>query len=109
MDLFALTVARLSQVVFKLYRIDTRSSNPAEVCTGGEDTQDRLAGSGEGHSSEARLCPREDRPGCFSDRGKGAERRGSCFSGNQSLGLWLLVLRDKVVMLIWWQVNPLPF
>lgn len=90
------------------------SSNPVEVYTGGEDTQGRLAGSGGGHSSEARLCPREDRPGCSprllpQGEGGGAERRGSCFSGNQSLGLWLLVLRDKVVMLIWWQVNPLPF
>lgn len=24
-----------------------------------------------------------------------------CVSWNQSLGLWLLVLRDKIIMLIW--------
>lgn len=43
--------------------------------------------------------PGRSRPG---DSLRGLSGEGKlCVSGNQSLGLWLLVLRDKVIMLIW--------
>lgn len=60
-----------------------------------------LPGPMEGRSSEAGLCPREDEPRLLSKASREGVEGKLCFSWNQSLRLWLLVLRDKVVMLIW--------